>query len=194
MNIGVNQQIIALKQRDDLPVLQLEKLVKRQKAVTSIAGSGLMYQDLSLAEILLAKRYGYFSPEGRKLLEDSYKHIQKGIELSPARSIGWTRLAYIKLLLEEPSKDVADIINMAIILEPDNFDSMYFRIQLAMSVWQYCTEDQKELIRQQIRLGWHKHMWRTLSLVKNKISYDIVDEAMRESGDYEKFIKRVKKY
>jgi hypothetical protein len=181
--MGVDNGMKQIKQGITLEDGQLEDLIKTQTQAAGIAGSGVLYEDLALAEMTLAEDYGFFSKDGRQLLESAQAHLHKGVELSPARSIGWYRLAYVKIMLVGSSKEVSDIVYMAILTAPYDYRALPKRLQMAMMSWKYFNGEQKDVIYQQIRIGWQKNKWDILRLAKAEGVRPIILEDLKNSEE-----------
>lgn len=178
MQLGNEERLYKIKSEVVLPTQELLKLIKKQEKTSAIADDGMLYQDLGLVQLEVARRYGYESEKGSKLLKSSVQNLERGTSLSPARSIGWIRLAYAKMLLDGPSEYVSNAIYMSAVTAPYNYDILFYRLKLAIIVWKYFNDEQRDLLLQQVRIGHSANKRRMLTLKESKRGNEILLEAL----------------
>jgi hypothetical protein len=149
---GIDQEVSDMRAKKPFTAIKLQELIARQKSISSFYQSSNSLSNLAISEIFLANYYGYFSPQGRDMLESAKNNLQISLIKSPANSESWFRLAYIESLLESPSQSIANAIYMSIVSMPYDYKIIQSRLVLAEMVEDYFDDEQKEVIKNQITI------------------------------------------
>ncbi|MDA0967530.1 MAG: hypothetical protein O2970_11315 [Proteobacteria bacterium] len=183
MQVSTSDILLKLKSNETLSNQEISFLIEKKRLVSNLSSEGTLLQDLALAELAMAKRYGVFSEDGKKLLNYAKQNLEDGLRSSPANSVGWLRLAYINLLSLGASKEVSNAIYMSINTAPYNYRIIHYRLGLAMVSWDYFSKDEKETLFQQMRIAWRWNKKKTIALITSEKSITMFTKALRSSSD-----------
>lgn len=179
--ISTAEILYKLKSRQNVEISQIESYIAIKSKVAEDSFNGTLLQDLAFAQFVLSKQLGYFSPEGKKLLDSAKSNLIKGLKFSPANGYSWFRLAYINMLLDGVSQDVSDALYMSMILISHDYPILYQRLGFAFLAWDYFSDEQKDTIYRQIRLGWKWNGWQIALLARSEQSTQIIINAFEYS-------------
>ena len=72
---------------------------------------------------------------------------------------------------------------MSVITSPYEFKILYYRLDLARISWNYFSEDQKETIKQQMRIAWEFNKERTMAIFASKTERMILQDEIKSLSE-----------
>lgn len=155
---------------------ELQKIAQDRHLAFESTGFGNYASDASYVYLISAARKGYFSQEGSEFLEKSYSSLVQSLEASPANPRGWLQLAYITMLLSQSPEQTNDYFKMSVKTGAHEPLLVYYRLQLAMTLWPYFDEESKALVIDQIKTAWQWDQRRTLEFLKSDFARQLIKE------------------
>jgi len=109
-----------------------------------------LLKSVALTEYALANNN--LSDASVALLHTASDHLSEGLALSPVDSIGWLRLAHLRVLTKASPEDIGQALHMSLITGPTITPLIASRLRIALVYWDYLKEDDRTLFMTQIRL------------------------------------------
>jgi len=132
----------------------LIRLLVTREGVASWYVTNAVLNDLALAYLEKARRIGVLRPEAVKDINIAIDWQLMALSKSPADTYGWSRLAYLLLIAEGPSKRAAQALAHAIEAAPYEPRLMLTRLNTAMLLSNYLSEATKEKLPRIIQDTW----------------------------------------
>jgi len=172
----------------------LENLIDSQKRAIQWNESARRWTDLGLAQLLAAD--GTVNEKDRKqALGAAEKSLIRGLSMSPASAFAWTRLAYVDLAMNGPSRSVAKKLNFAVTRAPYDRRILFSRLRLGLLVWAQFDGPEQSVQLEQIKFAWRVNPARLVSLVANMQRTNVVRAALFTNPDsIAKFEQLLKKH
>ncbi len=143
-------------------------------------GSSEAYGDLAAALTLLASSEPPESETGRALLERAIAASEAGLARGPADPRSWTRLAYLRTLLEaEPDRQAAQALELSLRSgRYDQPDFMALRLDLILLHWPVMPDAARARVGDQLQLIWREAPDEVVRLALEAGSTDIILAAL----------------
>lgn len=172
-----------IKTNSEISYNEIENVVSSLQKAAVISRSGDIYYDLAIAQFSFAEKWGFLSGKGSQYLNQAEHNFAKSVEYSPAKSNSWRWLAYARMLQGGGSKKVSDAVYMAMITEPYGYRFMVNRLNMAIISWKYFSDEQKETVRQQVRIAWAKDNKQILKLAASATGRMVIAESLQSSPE-----------
>jgi hypothetical protein len=167
----------------ELKATALKTLVDSLHRTTVWGNSGHVWSDLALAHLLLADDDDLSANDNVVLLEQAKAFLETSLRLAPTNPHDWARRAHVELLLEGPSPIAASALVMSILTGRYETDLMFARLQLCFISWQYFSQDDQNLVFQQIRIAWQNSPDQALEVAQREDGIDILRAAFASNPE-----------
>ncbi|MGE0745195.1 MAG: hypothetical protein AB7K86_08110 [Rhodospirillales bacterium] len=132
-----------------------DTLLNARLEATGWVEAGRDWTDVGAAHLLIARHERPPGEADKAELAKAIAAIRKGLEISPANPFAWARLALVQYMHDgAPSATMAEYLKMSLVT--GNFDErlVLTRLDLCFRAFAYFGGDDRDLIRQQVRLAW----------------------------------------
>jgi len=137
-----------------VPATAVEQLIATREATVVWTDRGRDWTDLGLAQLLLANLRARGEVMDQVLLKQSIASLEEGLAMAPLSPTAWLRLAYARSVMDGPSPAVADALRMSILTGPHEPELAFLRLRLCLLAWDHLSDDDRVLVRRQIRFAW----------------------------------------
>lgn len=177
------QALFDLHDGGEIKTKTLKTLVDSLHQTTIWGNSGHVWSDLALAHLLLADADDPSAKDNVVHLEQARAFLETSLHLAPASPHDWARRAHVELLLEGPSPIAASALVMSILTGRYETDLMFARLQLCFISWQYFSQDDQNLVFQQIRIAWQNSPDQALEVARRENGTDILRAAFASNPE-----------
>ena len=177
-----NRTMLDIQAQEGVSNEKLADLIEALNDSMFLMESGRKRTDLGLAQLLLSARTED-EPEAQELLVRARESLRKGLALAPANGFAWTRLAYVETLISGPSKEIAGILQMAMLTMPFEPQLLLFRLELCFFAWPYFDEENQNLVYEQVRYAWHDSATQLVELAARAERVELVRDALASTPE-----------
>lgn len=144
----------AIFESDNASNDDLIRLMVTRESVVSWYSNNAVLNDLALAYLEKARRTGVFRPEAANDINMAIDRQLMALSKSPADAYGWSRLSYMLLIVDGPSKRAAKALAHAMQTAPYEPRLMLTRLNTAMLLFPYLDNDVKDKLPRLVQDAW----------------------------------------
>lgn len=147
-------QALQRGQRDTVTTADLETLRNARAAAVTWTADETARFELGVALVELGRADGIDEAARRQRFALAADQLRRSLRTAPADPLAWLQLAYVELLANGPSPDVAAAIVRS--METGRFQPhiMVSRLQIGLTAWPAMTVDQQRTVADQVALLW----------------------------------------
>lgn len=160
-----------------------------QVYVYSYESTPSMYKDNALALIDIANKEDVLTTQGTSFLHRAEANLKNSLTLEPVDPYAWSYLAYIRLLTEDNSKTIIDLLSASISSGTYQHDLEFFRTGLIPVVWNDANQEEQDMLAYQIRRSWVISPTKTMKVLNDPLARSLLKEIVSTMPDSDKHLK-----
>jgi len=130
-------------------------LLNARLEATEWVDSGRDWTDVGAAHLLIARHDRPAGQADKAELAKAIAAIRRGLEIAPANPFAWARLALVQYIHDgAPTAAMAESLRMSLLTGHFDERLVLTRLDLCFRAFAHFAGDDRDLIRQQVRLAW----------------------------------------
>lgn len=144
----------------------------------------LEHKEIALEKITSAiKTEAALSAKDKELLKEAKQELTASLTLSPVDAYAWAYLAYIDIIIGEDSEQIIKMLSASISSGMYEKPLGLFRTKLIPIIWDDATEEEQEMLKNQLVRAWMMDKRETVLIMKDPYFRNILRESIETMPD-----------
>lgn len=192
LKIDGNQILTKKQLRHEIPMDSYDSMISSFENGLFLIDDGGTYINLGLAKMLKSEVAENTPIESKNLIASAKSDLEKGLAIAPLNPYGWIRLAHTIMLLEGPSRLVVNALKASIQAAYYEPQIMHSRLEYCFLNWDYFSEEDREIVYQQLLNAWKLSPDKTFALASSTKRVEVFRAALlRDRDSFRQFQKKI---
>lgn len=162
---------------------ELETVAEAQEWGLFFVRDGRLSTDLGLAQLLMAERVPGDDPRVGTYLAAAVQSLTDGLVVAPGNPYAWARLSYAEARKRGWSPLALSALRLALLTASYEPRLLWSRLRLSLLAWPHMPPEDREIVYQQIRIGWEENRAEVAQLAKDLDRVNVVRAALLRDTD-----------
>ncbi len=182
-----------LQHQQPVTFADLETVAAAQARGLLFVNDGRLSTDLGLAHLLMAERLPADEPRVGNDLALAVQALTDGLVVAPGNPYAWARLSYAEARKRGWSPLALSALRLALLTASYEPRLLWSRLRLSLLAWPHMPPEDREIVYQQIRIGWGENRVEMAQLANDLDRVNVVRAALlRDSEAAAEFEKMVR--